>query len=134
MTNKGPDVEAVVTDAAHVQALLLMTAYAEAAGGTNIRVRLEGQNSPVIIPGVLESHRPDLVFNQSNSLRTAMIVEVVPNPKELNPHRILLFKSACQKFGADLGFVISKDLADGEATLRYRLASMGIIPQKVWVI
>jgi hypothetical protein len=111
-----------------------MAAWAEAVRGTNIRARLDGCTNPDIIPGVLESHRPDLVFNQSNTLKTAMIVDVVLNPRELNPNRVLLFKSAAQHFSADLGFVISKDVPDGEATLRYRLASMGITPQKVWAI
>lgn len=131
---KGPDVEAVVTDPRHVHALMLMTAYAEAARGTNIRARLDGHTSPEVIPGVLESHRPDLVFNQPNALKTAMIVEVVLDGKDLNPMRVQLFKSAAQRFSADLGFVVSKDIPDSEATLRYRLASMGLTPQKVWVI
>jgi hypothetical protein len=134
MAKKGPDVDAVVTNPVQAQAVALIAAWAEASGATNIRARLDGYSSPEVIPGVLEPHRPDLVFTQSNILKTAMIVDAVMDPKELNHNRVLLFKSACQRFSANLGFVISKDVVDGESSLRYRLNSMGIVPQKVWVI
>lgn len=131
---KGSDVEAVVTDPAHVQALMLAVAYAEAIGATNIKARLDGYTPPNIIPGVFEPHRPDLAFTQPNLLKTGMIVDIVLNPRELNRNRAILLNSAARHFSSDLGFFISKDVVDGEPNLRYRLASMGITPQKVWAI
>lgn len=132
--NKGPDIEPVVKEESRVQALTLVVAYCEFIGATNIKARLDGFTPPDVIPGMLEAQRPDLVFTQPNLMKTGMIVEVVLDPRNLSKSRATLFNSAAQTYHADLGFVISKDVVDGEASLRYRLNALGITPQKVWVI
>lgn len=131
---KGADIDAVVIEPDRVHALTLAIALFEATGATNIRARLDGYKAPEVISGTLESHRPDLAISQSNALKTGMLLDVVLDPRTLNRNRIHLFQSAAQAFNADLGFILQSSEPDAEVTLRYRLAGLGVTPQKVIVI
>ncbi len=129
--------EPEVQDNERRRLLWLMAEYFRTVGCTDIRARLPGYPPPPVLSGTLEDHRPDFTCRQADAGKTPIILDIVTPTvagDAASIKRWTLLASAARLYGAELHFVVPRWHTSGEVAplLRRRLASLDLLPNRIW--